>query len=72
MTGEKKFKQIIKEGEQHFVSFGGKILEVSIISMGYDYVEVEVIDPDKTLEATELKGKKWLIYFAALIVRKKR
>ena len=71
MTGEKNFKQIIKEGEQHFVNLGGKILEVNIADMGYDYVEMEVIDSDKTPEVMELKGKKWLIHFTALIVRKK-
>ncbi|MGW8184835.1 MAG: hypothetical protein ACWGHO_01855 [Candidatus Moraniibacteriota bacterium] len=71
MSEEKKFKQAIEEGEQYYVNFGGKILEVDIVAMGYDYVEAEVIDRDETPEAMELKGRKWIIHFAALIVRKK-
>ncbi|MDX9913041.1 MAG: hypothetical protein RBS77_00480 [Candidatus Moranbacteria bacterium] len=71
MSEEKKFKQAIEEGEQYFVNFGGKILQVNVASTGYDYVEAEVIDRDETPEAMELKGRKWIIHFAALIVRKR-
>ena len=71
MTEEKNFKQVVEEGEQYFINFGGKTLQVNIVAMGYDYVEAEVIDPDETPEAMELKGRKWIIHITNLLIKKK-
>jgi hypothetical protein len=63
--------QIVRDEEECFVNFGEKLLKVKVHKIGYDYATVEVIDPNETPEAMELKGKTWVVHFNVLMIRKK-
>lgn len=71
MTEKKSFEQVLGEGEKYFMICGEKLVEVGIFNIGYDYAEVEIIDPDESPEVMELKGKRWIIYFSNLMIRKR-